>query len=97
MTYDERLHAAAQAWAAAYRARQEASSIKRRTFAATRARDHRFGGLSAEVETSAQVTEARAALRAAEKALLQIVDPKPITLKARAREVKDGPVLLIER
>lgn len=101
MTYDDRLRAA-EAWAAAYRARQAADAAKRRAVEAVKALrpDQRYSFLRPEADqeriADKHRTDARAALRAAEKALLQIVDPKPITLKGRTREVKAGLVLLID-
>ncbi|MDM0079221.1 hypothetical protein QTI17_01320 [Variovorax sp. J31P179] len=96
-TADNRLRAAAEAWATAYKRRIEATSLKRRTFAAYRAGATFDGSFLADMDAARRVTEARAGLRAAEKALLAIVDPKPITLKAKAREVKPGHTLLIDR
>lgn len=112
MTHDERLRAAADAWAAAFRARQAARSVKRRVQEAMKQPRpalwsddapwwaergaQREAEREAERNADARLTHARVEFRTAEHALLQIVDPKPITLKARTREVKPGPTLAID-
>ncbi|MBO9650254.1 MAG: hypothetical protein J7605_17240 [Variovorax sp.] len=90
---DGRLREAALQWAAAYRAKQAAASAKRKAAEAARHAGFWTSERDRVRRADEQLGAARAALRAATKDLLAVIDPKPLTIRVRARVV---PVAQIE-